>query len=94
LQPTARHISGFKVWNKMYIFIQNRNNWWRWGVKLKPWLFYGQQFPILFCHFSPTVMNENIPNVMFGWRTLLSANMLWQLTSLFTLLCFLPYTTF
>jgi hypothetical protein len=26
LQPTARHISGFKVWNKMYIFIQNRNN--------------------------------------------------------------------
>jgi hypothetical protein len=26
LQPTASHISRFKVWNKIYIFIQNRGN--------------------------------------------------------------------
>jgi hypothetical protein len=26
LQPTASHISRFKVWNEVYIFIQNREN--------------------------------------------------------------------
>jgi hypothetical protein len=26
MQPTPSHISGFKVWNKIYIFIQNRDN--------------------------------------------------------------------
>jgi hypothetical protein len=26
LQPPASHISRFKVWNKIYIFIQNRDN--------------------------------------------------------------------
>jgi hypothetical protein len=26
LQPTASHISRFKVWNKIYILIQNRDN--------------------------------------------------------------------
>jgi hypothetical protein len=26
LQPTASRISRFKVWNKIYIFIQNRGN--------------------------------------------------------------------
>jgi len=34
LQPTDSHISRYKVWIKSYIFIQNRDNWWKWGVNI------------------------------------------------------------
>jgi hypothetical protein len=67
------HIPQFKVWNKIYIFIQNRNNCCRWGIKFKPWLSHPQEAPH-FSLLSVKLKNEQIVFVRFCWTTLPSAN--------------------
>jgi hypothetical protein len=72
LQPTASHISGFKIWNKIYIFIQNTDNRWRQGLNSS----HGSSThnSLLFFPSPLTVTNEDILDVMFDWRTLLLGN--------------------
>jgi hypothetical protein len=75
LQPKASHISRFKVWNKIYIFIQNRDNLIEVRGSIQAMALPPTRVPhFFFTFFSLTVMHEEVLDVMFGWRTLLSAN--------------------